>query len=82
MDLHIQALHALGEGLSRQERSNELVTAMIMLIYHEVLVHREKSDIVHGHLKAALSMIKPLAEDDSATNKFLSQVCCTCYWRI
>lgn len=37
INLHTQALHSLSEALSRQERGHELVTAIIMLIYYEVV---------------------------------------------
>lgn len=91
LDFHTRALQELGETIKRRDAGDELLAAIVMLIYYEVvsfdialllwhvlnfhqLVHRGSSNIVSGHLKGALSILKSQSQDPSSTNKFLQLV--------
>ncbi|KAJ4144372.1 hypothetical protein LMH87_003256 [Akanthomyces muscarius] len=59
IEFHSEAARNLANLIERgaQGNQNELLAAVILLIYYEVLVHRERSQIVNGHLKGAMAIL-------------------------
>ncbi|KAL7794238.1 fungal-specific transcription factor domain-containing protein [Trichoderma ceciliae] len=56
---HNQAIHGLATLIASGcgARRNELLAAIILLIYYEVLVQAGRSNIVDGHLKGAMAIM-------------------------
>lgn len=59
-----------GTGLER----NELLAAIMLLVYYEVLVQKGRSNIVNGHLKGALAIMCSNPEPSEPTGIFLERV--------
>ncbi|KAF5549522.1 hypothetical protein FMEXI_4223 [Fusarium mexicanum] len=72
---HNQAI----QGLSRLIQtgggihSNELLAAIMLLIYYEVLVHKNCSNVVISHLKGAMTIINNGKAIDDLTGAFLDR---------
>lgn len=57
------------------EDRNELLAAIMLLVYYEVLVQRGRSNIVDGHLKGAMSIMSNREPSTDPTGVFLERVC-------
>ncbi|KAH8897788.1 hypothetical protein GQ53DRAFT_818059 [Thozetella sp. PMI_491] len=72
---HNQAI----QGLAKQIEyggpvdRNEILAAIILLVYYEVLVQRGRSNIVDGHLKGALTIMGQNSEPSDPTGVFLER---------
>ncbi|KAI4859883.1 fungal-specific transcription factor domain-containing protein [Hypoxylon rubiginosum] len=51
----------------------ELLAAIMLLVYYEVLVQRGRSSIVDGHLKGALTIMSSSQEESSPASLFLER---------
>ncbi|RDW75008.1 hypothetical protein BP6252_06150 [Coleophoma cylindrospora] len=60
LDFHNKALQGLAHLIEQNDHSNreEILGAIILLVYYEVLVQRGNSSIVNGHLKGAMTIMK------------------------
>ncbi|KAI0198868.1 hypothetical protein F4808DRAFT_462441 [Astrocystis sublimbata] len=56
---HNQAIQGLARVIENQGKvnKNELLAAIMLLVYYEVLVQRGKSNIIDGHLKGAFAIM-------------------------
>ncbi|KAL6864564.1 fungal-specific transcription factor domain-containing protein [Trichoderma novae-zelandiae] len=56
---HSQAIHELAALIAKgcDANRNELLAAIILLVYYEVLVQNGRSNIVDGHLKGAMAVM-------------------------
>ncbi|KAJ9149420.1 C6 finger domain-containing protein [Pleurostoma richardsiae] len=52
---------------------NELLAAIMLLVYYEVLVQKGRSNIVEGHLKGALTIMSSNPEPADPTGTFLER---------
>ncbi|UNI24711.1 hypothetical protein JDV02_010438 [Purpureocillium takamizusanense] len=72
---HSQAIQGLarlieqGDGVDR----NELLAAIMLLIYYEVLVQRGRSNLVDGHLKGAMAIMGNGSPQNNPTGVFLER---------
>lgn len=57
------------------EDQNELLAAIMLLVYYEVLVQKGRSNIVDGHLKGAMSIMSNREASTDPTGVFLERVC-------
>lgn len=55
------------------KNKNELLAAIMLLVYYEVLVQRERSNIVDGHLKGAMTIINNREASTDPTGVFLER---------
>ncbi|VUC31284.1 unnamed protein product [Clonostachys rosea] len=71
----IQELAGLIERGSKQnhENRNELLAAIMLIVYFEVLVQRGRSNIVDGHLKGAMTLINNSEASSDPTSVFLER---------
>ncbi|TLS25565.1 hypothetical protein PpBr36_07431 [Pyricularia pennisetigena] len=73
---HHRAIQGLA-GLIRMHNAganrNEVLAAIMLLIYYEVLVQRGRSNIVEGHLKGALTVMCSNPEPLDSTGIFLER---------
>lgn len=76
LHFHHRAIQGLA-GLIRLHNAsanrNEVLAAIILLIYYEVLVQRGRSNIVEGHLKGALTVMRSNPEPLDSTGIFLER---------
>ncbi|KAJ3473666.1 hypothetical protein NLG97_g10190 [Lecanicillium saksenae] len=72
---HSEAARNLANLIEKGAKGNqnELLAAVILLIYYEVLVHRERSQIVHGHLKGAVAILNSGPPTSDPTRAFLER---------
>ncbi|KAI0479493.1 fungal-specific transcription factor domain-containing protein [Xylariaceae sp. FL0804] len=68
----IQGLARLIETEGRGSRKNEILAAIMLLVYYEVLVQRGRTSIVDGHLKGALTIMCS-SQDSSPAGLFLER---------
>ncbi|RKU41497.1 hypothetical protein DL546_001642 [Coniochaeta pulveracea] len=77
---HNRAIQGLARLIEREKRKggegtdrNELLGAIMLLVYYEVLVQNGRSNIVHGHLKGALAIMCSNPEPSDPTGIFLER---------
>ncbi|KAM3437373.1 hypothetical protein NHJ13734_004633 [Beauveria thailandica] len=75
IEFHSEAARNLAGLIAKGAKGNqnELLAAVILLIYYEVLVHRERSQIVDGHLKGALAILNSGPATSDPTRAFLER---------
>ncbi|TAQ83138.1 hypothetical protein B7494_g8538 [Chlorociboria aeruginascens] len=73
LDFHNQALQGLTKLIDQNDeaRREEVLGAIMLLVYFEVLVQRGNSNIVNGHLKGAMTIMKSGPQISSPTGLFL-----------
>ncbi|KAI9052139.1 hypothetical protein LZ554_003501 [Drepanopeziza brunnea f. sp. 'monogermtubi'] len=73
LDFHNNALQGLANLIEQNDQSNreEVLGAIMLLVYYEVLVQRGDSNIVHGHLKGAMTIMKSGPQLNTPTSLFL-----------
>ncbi|TGJ87217.1 hypothetical protein E0Z10_g1515 [Xylaria hypoxylon] len=56
---HNEAIQGLARVIQSQEKvnKNELLAAVMLLVYYEVLVQRRPTNIIYGHLKGAFAIM-------------------------
>ncbi|KAI1841917.1 hypothetical protein JX266_011887 [Neoarthrinium moseri] len=69
----IQGLAQLIERGGKVNHKNELLAAIMLLVYYEVLVQRGRSSIVDGHLRGALAIMESSVGNESPTSIFLER---------
>ncbi|KAI3323959.1 hypothetical protein HD806DRAFT_78838 [Xylariaceae sp. AK1471] len=71
---HNQAIQGLARVIENQKKvnKNELLAAIMLLVYYEVLVQRGRTSIIDGHLKGAFA-IMCLNQDLSPVGIFLER---------
>ncbi|KAK6586860.1 hypothetical protein PZA11_000150 [Diplocarpon coronariae] len=75
LDFHNKALQGLA-NLIEQNNSvhrEEVLGAIMLLVYYEVLVQRGNSNIVNGHLKGAITVMKSSPKIDTPATLFLER---------
>ncbi|RYP05580.1 hypothetical protein DL764_003693 [Monosporascus ibericus] len=74
LSFHNRAIQDLARLIQREDKinKNELLAAIMLLVYYEVLVQRGRTNIVDGHLKGALTIMNS-ADDSSPTSVFLER---------
>ncbi|RYP70540.1 hypothetical protein DL771_005359 [Monosporascus sp. 5C6A] len=74
VSFHNRAIQDLARLIQREDKINktELLAAIMLLVYYEVLVQRGRTNIVDGHLKGALTIMNS-ANDSSPTSVFLER---------
>lgn len=72
---HNQAIQGLARMIERDDQvnRNELLAAIMLLVYYEVLVQKGRSNIVEGHLKGALTIMCSNPETSDPTAVFLER---------
>ncbi|KAM7208522.1 Fungal specific transcription factor domain containing protein [Naviculisporaceae sp. PSN 640] len=72
---HNRAIQGLARliSLNNKANRNEILAAIMLLVYYEVLVQKGRSNIVHGHLKGALTVMCTNTEPSDATSVFLER---------
>ncbi|KUJ21649.1 uncharacterized protein LY89DRAFT_608045 [Mollisia scopiformis] len=76
LDFHNKALQGLARLIEQNEESNreEVLGAIMLLVYYEVLVQKGSSNIVNGHLKGAMTIMKSGRQITTPTTVFLERV--------
>ncbi|KAK2028263.1 hypothetical protein LX32DRAFT_694196 [Colletotrichum zoysiae] len=72
---HNQAIQGLARliELGGQANKNELLATIMLLVYYEVLVQQNRSNIVDGHLKGAIAIMNANSDDTNPTTAFLER---------
>ncbi|KAI1754953.1 hypothetical protein F4782DRAFT_492223 [Xylaria castorea] len=72
---HNQAIQGLSRVIENQEKVNktELLAAIMLLVYYEVLVQRGRTNIIDGHLKGAFTILSLNQEILSPVGLFLER---------
>ncbi|KAL5328740.1 hypothetical protein ACEPPN_002243 [Leptodophora sp. 'Broadleaf-Isolate-01'] len=75
LDFHNKALQGLASLIEQNDISNreEVLGAIMLLVYYEVLVQRGNSNIVKGHLKGAMTVMKSGPQITTPTTLFLER---------
>lgn len=75
LDFHNRALQGLAQLIEQNEQAHreEILGAIMLLVYYEVLVQRGCSNIVNGHLKGAMTVIKSGPLVSTPTGLFLER---------
>lgn len=75
LDFHNKALQGLARLIEQNEQSNreEVLGAIMLLVYYEVLVQRDNSNIVNSHLKGAMTIMKSGPQITTPTTVFLER---------
>ncbi|CZT40834.1 uncharacterized protein RSE6_00498 [Rhynchosporium secalis] len=75
LDFHSRALQGLASLIEKNDISNreEVLGAIMLLVYYEVLVQRGNSNIVNGHLKGAMTVMKSGPQLTTPTTLFLER---------
>ncbi|CAD6439818.1 1c0ca190-55c3-4460-b7b5-15fd257bf3aa [Sclerotinia trifoliorum] len=75
LDFHNNALQGLANLIQQNDKANreEILGAIMLLVYYEVLVQRGNSSIVHGHLKGAMTIMSSRHEEPTPTSIFLER---------
>jgi hypothetical protein len=76
LDFHNRALQGLAMLIEQNEmdKREEMLGAIILLVYYEVLVQRGNSSIVNGHLKGAMTIMKSRNQIATPAMRFLEHV--------
>ncbi|KAL8335395.1 hypothetical protein RB598_009544 [Gaeumannomyces tritici] len=69
----IQGLSKLIQPSSGKVNKNQVLAAIILLVYYEVLVQRSRTNIIEGHLKGALTVMCSHPEPLDSTGVFLER---------
>ncbi|KAI0180753.1 hypothetical protein GGR52DRAFT_4000 [Hypoxylon sp. FL1284] len=72
---HNRAIQGLARLIEQEGNvdKTELLAAIMLLVYYEVLVQRGKSSIVDGHLKGALTIMSSSQQETSPAGLFLER---------
>ncbi|KAM0330900.1 hypothetical protein ACHAQA_003856 [Verticillium albo-atrum] len=72
---HNQAIQGLARLIEMGPKADreELLAAIMLLVYFEVLVQRGRSNIVDGHLKGAMTIMSQNDQTPTATSAFLER---------
>ncbi|KEY70454.1 hypothetical protein S7711_08831 [Stachybotrys chartarum IBT 7711] len=72
---HNQAIQGLARMIERgpEVNKNELLAAIMLLVYYEVLVQKARSNIVDGHLKGAMTIMNNSDSPSDKTGTFLER---------
>ncbi|ROT35182.1 hypothetical protein SODALDRAFT_79071 [Sodiomyces alkalinus F11] len=72
---HNQAIQGLARLIEMGSKANreDLLAAIMLLVYYEVLVQRGRSNIVDGHLKGAMTVMTQNDQAPTATSAFLER---------
>ncbi|XXG96380.1 hypothetical protein Hte_002662 [Hypoxylon texense] len=72
---HNRAIQGLARLIEQEGNVDkiELLAAIMLLVYYEVLVQRGRSSIVDGHLKGALTIMSSSQEESSPASLFLER---------
>ncbi|TQN66591.1 L-arabinose-responsive transcription regulator ARA1 [Colletotrichum shisoi] len=72
---HNQAIQGLARliELGGQANKNELLATIMLLVYYEVLVQQNRSNIVDGHLKGAIAIMNGNSDNSNSTTAFLER---------
>ncbi|KAH8812087.1 fungal-specific transcription factor domain-containing protein [Xylogone sp. PMI_703] len=75
LDFHNRALQGLAQliELNDMNHREEVLGAIMLLVYYEVLVQRGSSNIVNGHLKGAMTIMKSGPQVTSPAGLFLER---------
>ncbi|KAH8599469.1 fungal-specific transcription factor domain-containing protein [Bisporella sp. PMI_857] len=74
LDFHNRALQGLARLIEKEQSSREeILGAIMLLVYYEVLVQRGNSSIVNGHLKGAMTIMKSGPKVTSPAGVFLER---------
>lgn len=75
LDFHNKALQGLAVLIDQNDASNreEILGAIMLLVYYEVLVQRGNSNIVNEHLKGAMTLMKTGPQVTTPTTLFLER---------
>ncbi|ESZ93463.1 hypothetical protein SBOR_6170 [Sclerotinia borealis F-4128] len=75
LDFHNKALQGLAKLIQQHDQANheEILGAIMLLVYYEVLVQRGNSSIVHGHLKGAMTIMDSRPQKPTPTRLFLER---------
>ncbi|KFY01972.1 hypothetical protein V497_02222 [Pseudogymnoascus sp. VKM F-4516 (FW-969)] len=70
---HNKATRGLARLINHQERSSkeDVLGAIMLLVYYEALVQRDSSNMVIGHLKGVMTIMKSYSQPLSPTSMFL-----------
>ncbi|KAL2263533.1 hypothetical protein VTK26DRAFT_6352 [Humicola hyalothermophila] len=58
---------------NREVNRNEILAAIMLLVYYECLVQKGRSNIVAGHLKGALTVMGTIPDPSDSTSVFLER---------
>ncbi|OHW91384.1 fungal Zn binuclear cluster domain containing protein [Colletotrichum incanum] len=72
---HNQAIQGLARliELGGAANKNELLATIMLLVYYEVLVQQNRSNIVDGHLKGAIAIMNGSSDNSNPTTAFLER---------
>ncbi|KAI1106405.1 hypothetical protein F4804DRAFT_42325 [Jackrogersella minutella] len=72
---HNKAIQGLARLIEQEGKVDkiELLAAIMLLVYYEVLVQRGRSSIVDGHLKGALTIMSTSQEESTPASLFLER---------
>ncbi|GKT44469.1 L-arabinose-responsive transcription regulator ARA1 [Colletotrichum spaethianum] len=72
---HNQAIQGLARliELGGEANKNELLATIMLLVYYEVLVQQNRSNIVDGHLKGAIAIMNGGSDNSNPTTAFLER---------
>ncbi|KAB8300046.1 hypothetical protein EYC80_000284 [Monilinia laxa] len=75
LDFHNKALQGLAKLIQQNDQVNreEILGAIMLLVYYEVLVQRGNSSIVHGHLRGAMTIMDSRPNESTPTGLFLER---------
>ncbi|PBP23529.1 hypothetical protein BUE80_DR005492, partial [Diplocarpon rosae] len=75
LHFHNQALQGLADLIEKNDLSHreEVLGAIMLLVYYEVLVQKGNSNMVYGHLKGAMTVMKSGPKIDTPTTLFLER---------
>ncbi|KAG0648885.1 L-arabinose-responsive transcription regulator ARA1 [Hyphodiscus hymeniophilus] len=75
LDFHNKALQGLAQLIDQNEQTKreEMLGAIMLLVYYEVLVQRGSSNIVTGHLKGAMTILRSGPPVSTPTGLFLER---------
>ncbi|KAI1769924.1 hypothetical protein F4818DRAFT_308709 [Hypoxylon cercidicola] len=75
LHFHNRAIQGLARLIEQEGNVDkvELLAAIMLLVYYEVLVQRGRSSIVDGHLKGALTIMSSSQEESSPASLFLER---------
>ncbi|EPE33282.1 hypothetical protein GLAREA_06294 [Glarea lozoyensis ATCC 20868] len=75
LTFHNRALQGVAQLIDQNDttRREEVLGAIMLLVYYEVLVQRGNSNIVNGHLKGAMTIMKSGPRIDTPAGLFLER---------
>ncbi|PBP18308.1 putative fungal zn binuclear cluster domain containing protein [Diplocarpon rosae] len=75
LHFHNKALQGLAILIEQNDSSHreEVLGAIMLLVYYEVLVQKDSSNMVYGHLKGAMTVMKSGPKIDTPTTLFLER---------